>query len=222
MKLQLLGVALLLTMGLNAQQEEMRYLFSDKDYSISGFGAPIYEFSTYDGGFGMYMGGGGAVIFNNTFYVGGFGMGLATDHHFPEIYSENGNLLESELTFDMGYGGLWIGYIFMPNNPVHFGISSKFGAGAITVYDSEFKYSEYEYHNDFIGTISPQLEIEMNLTRWFKVNIGAGYRFVTGVSDAEYIADADGTRKTYFTDSDFSAPYGNISLMFGGFGPKKK
>lgn len=214
--------AVLFSMTLQAQEGEMRYIFSDKDYHISGFGAPIVEFSSYDGEFAVYNGGGGAVIFNNTFYIGGFGMGMTTEHRFPTIYNDYGEPINIDYNVEFGYGGLWVGYIFMPNNPIHFGISSKFGMGALSLYDSDFEYDENDRHNDFVGVITPQAEVEMNLTRWFKISFGAGYRFVTGIGNETYRADALGTRKEFFKEGDFNAPFANITFLFGGFGPKKK
>lgn len=219
-------ICLLAGLTLKAQDEEMRYIFSDNDYRISGFGAPIVQFSAYDGDFAVFNGGGGAVIFNNRFYIGGAGMGMSTEHSFPDVYGKDpDNPLSkpyNNLQVSFGYGGLWLGYNFQPNKPVHFGVSTKVGAGSITLYDSDFEYNDYEYHMDFVGVISPQVEIEMNLTRWFKINFAAGYRYVTGVSSEEYIADSDGTMRKYFDGDEFNAPYGNISFLFGGFGPKKK
>jgi len=214
-------LAVLLSMTLQAQEDEMRYIFSNKDYRISGFGAPIVQFSTYDGDFAVFSGGGGAAIFNNTFFIGGYGMGMASEHQFPQIYDQHGNKINVNYNVEFGSGGLWMGYIFMPNNPVHFGISSKFGLGTISLYDSDFEYDENDRHNDFIGVIAPPALVEMNLTRWFKISFGAGYRFVTGIGTETYIADDQENTKRYFEDDAFNAPFGNITFSFGGFGAKK-
>jgi hypothetical protein len=43
-------IALFAITNLNAQDEgEMKYLFGNKNVRISGFGAPIVEFSAFDG-----------------------------------------------------------------------------------------------------------------------------------------------------------------------------
>lgn len=225
MKVSILILMVMFYLGGMAQDKstaEMRYIFSGHNYRVSGFGGSIMEFSVYDGDFAFYSGGGGAVIFNNTFFIGGYGMSMACDKAFHPIYNTDGSIKENDLSLSVGYGGLWIGYIFKPNDPIHFGISSKFGGGAATLIYNDFEYTDYDYHMDYIGIIAPQVELEMNLARWFKINIGVGYRFVTGVSNASYIADTQGNMQQYFSKKDFSAPYGNISLLFGGFGPKSK
>lgn len=151
MNLKFLLLSMAISVGAFAQDkpvEEMRYIFGGGEYRVSGFGAAIFEFSAYNGDFAFYSGGGGAVIFNNAFYIGGFGMGLAENQKFETVYNANGTVAEDNLSLSFGYGGLWLGYIFRPNAPVHFGISSKFGGGAATLYYSEFEYSDYDYYMD--------------------------------------------------------------------------
>lgn len=224
MNIKLLFIVLTMSVSAMAQDKqpnEMRYVFGENNCRVSGFGAPIFEFSSYNGSFAFYTGGGGAAIFNNTFYIGGFGMGLAENASFGPIYNDNGVVVEEDLSLSFGYGGLWVGYIFRPNAPIHFGISSKFGGGAAVLSYAEFDHSEFEYHMDYVGVVSPQIEVELNLARWFKINFGVGYKFIVGVSDAEYIYNAAANTRPYFDKNDFSTPYANISLLFGGFGNQK-
>jgi len=215
-------IALLAFSHLFAQDKgEMQYLFSNKDVSISGFGAPIVEFSAYDGNFAVFNGGGGAAIFDNKFFIGGYGMGMTTQSNYPNVYSENGNLQADHLQVSFGHGGLWTGYNFMPNYPVHFVVSLKAGGGAASLINTEFDFEDYEQYFDYVGVIKPQVDVEMNLIRWFKISFGAGYRYVMGIGDATYF-NAEGEEVRYFNKNDFNAPYGSITFLFGGFGPKKK
>lgn len=207
--------------SLNAQdQGEMRYLFGNKDFQISGFGAPIIEFSSYDGNFAVYNGGGGAAIFDNKFFIGGYGMGMSTQPNFPNAYSESGNLNSDQLKVSFGHGGLWLGYNFLPTNPIHFVVSLKAGGGVASVIDTEFDFQDYEQYIDYVGVIKPQVDVEMNLLRWFKIGFGAGYRYVAGVGNSTYFNE-DGEEVRYFDKDEFNAPYASITFLFGGFGPKK-
>jgi hypothetical protein len=52
------------------------------------------------------------------------------------------------------------------------------------------------------------------MTKWFKINVGAGYRFVTGI-DAIYL-DGDSNQVNFYDKSDFNSPVGTISLIFQG------
>jgi hypothetical protein len=214
-------IALFAITNLNAQDEgEMKYLFGNKNVRISGFGAPIVEFSAFDGDFAVFNGGGGAVIFDNKFFIGGYGMGMSTQPKYPDVYSENNNLQSDHLQVTFGHGGLWLGYNFMPNNPVHFVVSLKAGGGAASIVNTEFRLDEYEQYIDYVGVLKPQVDVEMNLFRWFKISFGVGYRFVTGIGDATYY-NSQSEEVRYFDKNDFNAPYGSVTFLFGGFGPKK-
>lgn len=215
-------IAFFAILNLRAQEQgEIQYLFGNKDVRISGFGAPIVEFSSYDGNFAVFNGGGGAVIFDNKFFIGGYGMGMSTQANFPDIYSENQNLQSDELQVSFGHGGLWLGYNIMPKNPIHFVVSLKAGGGAASIVDTEFDYEEYEHFIDYVGVFKPQVDVELNLLRWFKISFGAGYRYVAGIGSSTYF-NQDGEEVRYFNKNDFNAPYGSITFLFGGFGSKKK
>jgi hypothetical protein len=214
-------IALFAILNLSAQdQDEIQYLFGNKDVRISGFGAPIVDFSAYDGDLAVFVGIGSAVIFDNKFFIGGYGMGMATQSKFPDIYTSSGYLKSNDLQVSFGHGGLWMGYNIMPKKPIHFVVSLKAGGGAASVVDTEFEYEEYEYHFDYVGVFKPQIDVELNLLRWFKVSFGAGYRYVTGIGKATYYNNEKYVR--YFNKNDFNAPYGSVTLSFGVFGPKNK
>ena len=53
--------------------------------------------------------------------------------------------------------------------------------------------------------LEPAANVELNMTSYFRVNFGAGYRWVTGV-------DSPG-----FSSGDFSALEGVLTFKFGSF-----
>ena len=69
---------------------------------------------------------------------------------------------------------------------------------------------------DGVFVFTPQLEVEMNIARWFKINIGAGYQMVTGV-DKTY-TNINNQEVNYYNSSDYNSPQASISFLFGGFG----
>lgn len=193
-------------------EKEMKYIFGGKGKTkVSGFGAPIMQFSAIGDEFAFLMGGGGAVLLNQTFYIGAFGEGLTTGHYSqidaPEVP-------KGKTRF--GYGGFWLGYIHKNQKPVHFGVSTRLGWGSI-YYDINYNYSynDYEYqadptYLDNVFVFVPQLEAEFNFFKWMKMNIGVGYRVVTGI-DKTY------NEELIFDKKDFNKPQGTITLMFGYF-----
>ena len=196
------------------EEKNMQYIFGSKGKTkVSGFGAPIMQFSAIGDEFAFLMGGGGAVLLNQTFYIGAFGEGLSTSH-YSQIESIPA-VPKGKTRF--GYGGFWLGYIHKHQNPVHFGVSTRLGWGSIyydinynNYYNNDYEYQADPTYLDNVFVIVPQLEAEFNFFKWMKMNIGVGYRVVTGINkgyDGELI----------FDKKDFNKPQGTITLMFGYF-----
>lgn len=205
-------------------QEETQYLFDLKDLKISGFGGFMMEYSIIDGNFGLLTGGGGAIILNQTFYLGGFGCGLTTDHKWPDIYQDQhtledpANIQFDNMSLDLGYGGIWIGYINNSHKLIHWGINAKIGGGNVSLIDREFYVDETDLiANDNIFVFIPTFEAEVNLASWFKISGGIGYRFV-GALDNHTYTNAYGLQQRYYETEDISTPTLFLSFLFGGFG----
>lgn len=195
------------------EEKEMKYILSGPNRpSISGFGGPFVEFSAVEGEMAVFVGGGGAILLGQSLFIGGYGEGLTTGHYRYDLSSVT-NIQEPKIS--LGHGGFWLGYIVNSFKAVHLSTSLKIGWGQISLYDAYYSYDPTDYMaNDGVFVLIPQLEMEMNLTPWFKVNIGAGYRWMTGM-DKQYFKD--GTAYDYYQSSDYSSPVGTISLLFGGF-----
>jgi hypothetical protein len=215
---------------LQGQDEpEFRYLLGGNNgkVHVSGFGAYTIGFSQFDGNLAVYNGGGGAVLLNQTIYFGLYGTGLSTRHHRNDLVivdPDNNEITYTDLVTNFGHGGLWIGYIHQSHKPVHFGASTKIGWGGINLTNDYFdnNYDTYDYYSvasDNVFVLTPQIELEMNLLRWFKINAAAGYQFVTGINST-YI-NSEGISQNYFDSNDFNQPVFNLSFVFGGFGGKR-
>lgn len=215
-----------ITLTAYAQDDETQYLFELKDISVSGFGGVILEYTTIDGSFGLLTGGGGAVILNQTFYIGGFGCGLTTDHEWPAIYPDDHTPVNPQppkytnMSLNLGYGGLWLGYLNQSHKLVHWGINAKIGGGNISLIDRDYYIDESDLvADDNIFVFIPTIEAEVNLARWFKVSGGVGYRFIGALDNRTFI-DESGTEQKYYETNDISTPTVFLSFMFGGFGKR--
>ncbi len=223
MKKVFLTIVIVLSAFLLKAQDEKptQYLFGNNvKTSITGFGAPIVEFSSKGSNFAVSTGGGGGVLINQTFYFGAYGMGLATQHNVADlkIKQSNGEVVNyPTMRTVFGHGGFWVGYIHKRKDALHWGVSTKIGWGVIGLVDADFdEDSHTRVGLDQVFVLTPQIEMEMNINRWFKVNIGAGYRFVSGV-DKTY-TNANGEVVSFYKSSDFNSPQASISFLFGGFG----
>jgi hypothetical protein len=226
----LIALLLLGTSFVNAQEEnEPQYLIGNQTGKVyvSGFGSYTIGFSEFDGDLAVYNGGSGAILLNQTVYFGGYGTGLSTSHRRDDItiQTAGGNeFAYSDLKTMFGHGGFIIGYIHKSYKPVHFGASTKLGWGAASlIEDNNYDYHDsYNYNNvvtDQVFVITPQVEVELNMLKWFKINAGVGYQIVTGL-DQNYL-NADGNPTEFFDSKDFNKPVFNLSFVFGGFGGKR-
>ncbi|MBV6645950.1 MAG: hypothetical protein KI790_10900 [Cyclobacteriaceae bacterium] len=194
MKNLLLVTCLFTSMFASAQTPDV--LFDNRIDQISGFGGPMFSFSSIAGEVAPYSGGGGAVLFDNTWYVGGYGLSLAEDQ---EISIDN-----APYEVAVRHGGLYFGYIHQSDRLVHFGISQRMGWGEITFREKPFDRNNIR-ENDQVFVTYPQIEVEMNMTQWFKVNVNAGYQFTVGVDNA------------FYDRNDLNGAAFGFSFLFGWF-----
>ena len=160
------------------QDREIETLLGD-EITFTGFGGPWMNFTSINGSFTHMMGGGGGVILNQVFYFGGYGYG-------------NTNAIDYDLgQLDFGYGGIMAGYIHQGNKAIHPTVGLMMGWGEVKLRDSNLK--------DNVFVLHPMAEVEMNITRFFKTGIGAGYRYVTGIGSFPGLNDRnrEATRKDH-------------------------
>jgi len=179
-----------------SQEREYQTIFDNKELRISGMGGPFMQFTAVAGEFGHMMGGGGVVMLND-FYFGGYGLGLT--NAIPDYVNDNPNNRLS-----LGHGGFWMGYALFGEKPVHVNISALIGWGEFGIMQYE---GYYPFIRDKIFTVAPTLEVEVNLTRYFRLGAGAIYNLYAMVDQ-----NLHGYRS-----SDLSSPGGFLSFKFGWF-----
>ena len=164
---------------------------------VGAFIAPITEYGLRND-LNTSVGGGAALVINGVF-VGGYGLASAD---FERIY-ENGELE----VLDIGHGGIWLGGTFQPHSLVHLYASTRLGWGAMNIdLDDGTPYREL----DKIFVATPEIGLELNVTRWFRVAGTVGYRYLTGVNENRGLRDED-----------FSGTVAGVTLRFGWFGRKR-
>lgn len=182
------------------QGQEEENLFNSVSFSnVSGFGGLMIQFAELNDEVAVFTGTGGGILINQQFYFGGYGIGMDTEHEYATEIDSIRNQV------DYGHGGFWIGYINKPYKLIHWGISSKMGWGKM------FLYEKNNYDNsiakELVFVVTPQAEVEINFTKWFKLNTGIGYKLVSGID-----------KSSIYDEKDFNGPYAMISFLFGGFG----
>lgn len=169
-----------------------------------GFGAPVVKLSVVNGKSSVLTGARGGWIIkfpsNNCFVLGGGGYGLATDVRLS-ILTGSG---VQPLYLSLGYGGLELEYVHASDKLVHFSVQTLIGAGGVTYSKRNHEHlSGYPDSSFFV--LEPTANIIVNVTHFFRIGTGIGYRFVNGVHLA-------GT-----SDRQLSDISGSLTLKFGKF-----
>lgn len=205
MKKIIIIVCIVVFSGLSFSQEET--LLSGK-IENGGYGAPVVKFSRVKNNFALFVGGYGGWLINHTFLIGGGGYGLVNkikgEQSAQYIYG-----YWDDVKIQFGYGGLYLEYIGNSNELIHYSISTLIGAGGVSygVYNSNLYYlnTDWTRNNSSVFVLEPGINAELNVAKFFRINIGASYRFVNGV-------DLVG-----LTNSDLSGPSAGIAFKFGLF-----
>lgn len=199
-------LAVIISLSLFAQDnDEFQTIFDGHITKVRGFGGPFMAFTGIGGDFAHLMGGGGGLILNDQLIFGGFGLGLSNgiDAYYKD--PTTGLNLHEGLQLDYGFGGLWFGYIVNGSMPIHPVIHTQVGWGSVGLRE-DFDYNPVV--KDAIFVLNPIIEIDMNITRFFRLAVGANYRVNFGLSSNKIKG---------YSDADFSGPGGFLSFKFGWF-----
>ncbi len=208
---------------------EYKTIFSSNNSTtkVSGFGAFSFNLLSLDGKVAGAAGFDGAVLLNRSFYVGFYGRGSFGSPEYDFLSSDSTSNIEKASTFF--HTGLIVGVNFAADKPIHFGFSTKFGGGAILLYDHYDYYQSCnsyncKYYNDDVYVsspvfvITPQIDVEMNLTNWMKFKVGLGYQWVSNSElSYNYLNSSNKIESNVFETGNLSSPTAEISFIFGWF-----
>ncbi|TAL80431.1 MAG: hypothetical protein EPN88_01215 [Bacteroidetes bacterium] len=163
-----------------AQDPEFEYYKSreiktllGRDRAGGGYGAFTSGYSVIDNRHAVLFGGRFGWLANHSIGIGIGATGFINEFHYEPS-------LDRDVFLAGGYGGLYIEPILMPRFPIHLSFPVLFGAGGISYVSKESSLNNnlIEDSEAFL-LIEPAAEIELNLTRFFRLAIGASYRFPT-------------------------------------------
>jgi DNA-binding beta-propeller fold protein YncE len=166
-----------------------------------GFGGPVFKLTQMNGEMAYSAGGRGGWIINHAVSIGGGGFGMTGNHKVGV------NEAGEDLYLHAGYGGLIVEYISNSNDRIHTAYSVLIGAGGANVSTDRFGDAQNvdEQNSDAFFVIEPEVHMDFNMTRWFRIGVGAGYRLVSGL-DMDLVSN-----------SDLSGPSVMLTLKFGKF-----
>ena len=133
------------------------------------YGGPVVKIGDINNTLAAFVGYRGGWVINRTFSLGGGGYGLISDVYF------SGNKLK------MGYGGLDLEYKINSDEIVHFAVRSLIGLGGIELMG---------VGQESFFVLEPGVNLELNVTSFFKLSGGVSYRFVSGVNNVPGVSDS--------------------------------
>ncbi len=163
--------------------------------TTSGFGGSAVKISRIDNRIAILNGGRGAAVFKHHFTFGGGGYRIINRIEMKSGSSDTIHFLK------MGYGGLELGYLFLPDyRKLNAGTSFLIGAGA------GFFESLPEKHNksySIFPVIEPAVFGEAFLSGFLRLHLGVTFRFVPGCQISNVAND------------NMCGPSAYINLLFG-------
>lgn len=171
-----------------------------------GYGGPVFKYTQIgpNNTDAFLAGGQGGWIIDHKFIIGGGGYGLASKVT-ADWYDLRTYVGEPEpYVLDFGYGGLLLGFISNSDDLVHYELFSILGAGGVD-YRVDGDYNNDTSTGDALFVAEPGINVMLNVADFFRVGVGATYRFVQGVDLPELVND------------DLSGFSAQIIFKFGAF-----
>lgn len=181
---------LVIAVALSAQPVLAQEEAAAGGFASGGFGAPVVKFSSMLGEFVTFVGVRGGWVANHSFVIGAGAYTLVNTIDRPD-------LIEPITKFV--YGGFEVEYIGLASEPVHFTILALVGAGRRYLTD------EPDPDHDEVFVFEPAVNLQVNVTNFFRVDAGGGYRYVS----KETTSDTE--------NSDYRAFFGALTFRFGSF-----
>lgn len=204
------GLILIITAA-SAQDGEFQYYkgreirtLLGRNHPGGGYGSFSAGYSEIDGYHAILFGGRFAWIASHCLGVGVGATGFINEYHYEPSLDRNVFLAG-------GYGGLYIEPILGSRFPIHLSFPILFGAGGISFVskDPEFNDNLVEDSKAFL-LIEPSAELELNLTKFFRLAFGATYRLPTKFDvglPGSYTLDVNTLKTLSYT----------VTLKFGKF-----
>jgi hypothetical protein len=173
-----------------SQDDNMEYFFDTGKLSM--FAGPYTRLRFINNTLITGMGGGGIFCWDHRYYIYG-----QMTSYISEVPDNAGK--EMEL---VNYGAT-IGYIFFPQNKIHFSTGIQFAYNNIMFRES----NGLKINRDItFFSIAPEINLEANVLEYLRIYIGAGWHFA--ITDDDYL---DLNRKTL---SGFSINFGFLMGKF--------
>lgn len=179
------------------KKDEVKTLFGSKGSNgfLMGFDM---ELTSFDDQEAFEIGGRIGGIVGHDFAIGGQGLALYGNN--VTVYRTSDTI---EVDLNGGYGGIFFQPIILPKFPVHISIPLFIGVGAAG-YDASDDFGDWD--GDAFLVFRPGVELEFNLVKFMKLNLGVHYRYIYGMNRIEGV-----------NQNSLNGITAGMSLIFGKF-----
>ncbi len=152
-----------------------------KDNEFAGFGGVDLKMSRIKDDRTLLMGMYAGTIINRNYLLGLAGYGIASTNDFKGSYP--GSTVQRKLNLHGGYGGVIIGATMFTREIIHLSFPILLGAGSMDVVDDKFLNSNTAWdvtiEKSAFFVLEPSAQIEINITKKFRIAGGVSYRYIT-------------------------------------------
>jgi len=148
--------------------------------TVGGYGAISMHYTELENRDAFIFGARGGIVMGHLVTIGLGGSGFFNDTHYNAATGQNIRLAG-------GYGGFFFEPVIMPRFPVHIAFPILIGAGGVAVVSVKEEEREWNDNykseaSDAFMVIEPGVEVELNITRFFRFCLGAYYRYTSDVT----------------------------------------
>jgi hypothetical protein len=164
--------------------QEMKTLFkkdTTKTESYGGYGAPMVGASMMGKYWGVMVGGKGGLIRNHHFGVGGIGAAIIgnSSSSMTDTIAKIGKDSTFTHNLSMGYGGIYLEYIFNYDSPIHVSLPLNICVGGVWAGGD---HSSGSIKSSSVFIVEPGINFEFNFAKHFVPALNVSYKIVTGNS----------------------------------------
>jgi hypothetical protein len=222
--------------GIQAQEDEdMKMLFNKKEkpekekqkMANGGYGSFSIGYTQIDGKDAMVLGGRAAWIANHRFALGLAGRGFFNNFNSNQYYDPNYDPNQDpEYALAGGYGGIFVEPIVSPMTSVNVSFPILIGAGGVTATPANWRSwgngyydpNNYYYNVDAFFVLEPGVDLQFNITKWFRLALGGSYRFTSDVYLVHKYYDSQGIEQVVTVPKGALRNFNvDISFKFGWF-----
>jgi hypothetical protein len=211
-KLILLFTALTITCityaqhDMNEDRSDEIQTIMGQNNAVGGYGAISIKYTELDDRDAFVFGARAGIVMGHMMTLGLGGSGFFNDVHYDAA-------LDQDLSLAGGYGGFFFEPILMPKYPIHVSFPILIGAGGVAVVsvnDEDDWNDNYKSEaSDAFMVIEPGIEIELNVTKFFRFCVGGYYRYTSDVDIEDPMFDVPKDILQGFS--------GGVTFKFGRF-----